>query len=116
MSTRTLRKRDMALAIAAELGEGTPTRMVLDVIDEYHNQIENQIGQGNRIELRGIGVFSPRFSGPRMGKNLNTGEDVPIPPRLIVKFKPSPLSEKRTTQAMLQPRLPTPQELQESLV
>ena len=42
---------------------------------------------GERIELRGFGVFSikPRKSG--VGRNPRTGREVPIPPGKTVRFK-----------------------------
>jgi DNA-binding protein HU-beta len=43
---------------------------------------------GERIELRGFGVFvvKPRKSG--IGRNPRTGDEVPIPPGMTVRFKP----------------------------
>lgn len=43
---------------------------------------------GDRIELRGFGVFNvkPRKTG--VGRNPRTGEEVSIPPGKAVRFKP----------------------------
>ena len=44
--------------------------------------------RGERIELRGFGVFNikPRKTG--IGRNPRTGEEVRIPPGKAVRFKP----------------------------
>ena len=44
--------------------------------------------QGDRIELRGFGVFTvkPRKTG--IGRNPRTGAEVSIPPGKAVRFKP----------------------------
>ncbi len=43
---------------------------------------------GERIEVRGFGVFNikPRKTG--IGRNPRTGKEVPIPPGKSVRFKP----------------------------
>ena len=45
--------------------------------------------RGNRIEIRGFGSFSVAERKPRMGRNPRSGEDVEIPGRRVVRFKPS---------------------------
>ena len=44
--------------------------------------------RGERIEVRGFGVFNikPRKTG--IGRNPRTGEEVSIPPGKVVRFKP----------------------------
>ena len=54
------------------------------VFDAMKRALEN----GDRIELRGFGVFTikPRKTG--VGRNPRTGEEVSIPPGKAVRFKP----------------------------
>ena len=54
------------------------------VFDAMKRALEN----GDRIELRGFGVFNvkPRKTG--VGRNPRTGEVVSIPPGKAVRFKP----------------------------
>ena len=54
------------------------------VFDAMKHALEN----GDRIELRGFGVFNvkPRKTG--VGRNPRTGEEVSIPPGKAVRFKP----------------------------
>ena len=44
--------------------------------------------EGKRVTLSGFGSFSVVDRAPRIGRNLKTGEKVPIPQRRIVKFRP----------------------------
>jgi integration host factor subunit alpha len=40
-------------------------------------------------------VFVVRKKGQRMGRNPKTREEVPIAPRRVVTFKPSPILKQR---------------------
>ena len=44
--------------------------------------------RGERIELRGFGVFSIRPRKTGIGRNPRTGEEVVIPPGKAIRFKP----------------------------
>ncbi|MDR2550618.1 MAG: HU family DNA-binding protein [Desulfobulbus sp.] len=46
------------------------------------------IKEGKRVTLAGFGTFSIVERAPRTGRNPQTGETVPIPPRRVVKFRP----------------------------
>jgi DNA-binding protein HU-beta len=58
------------------------------VFDALFNSLKGALERGERIELRGFGVFTvvPRKSG--MGRNPRTGEAAPIPVGKTVRFKP----------------------------
>jgi DNA-binding protein HU-beta len=43
---------------------------------------------GERVTLVGFGSFSVIDRAPRLGRNPKTGEEVPIPPRKAVRFRP----------------------------
>jgi len=50
---------------------------------------------GERVTLAGFGSFSIVKRAPRLGRNPKTGEEVPIPARRVVKFRPGKkLSER----------------------
>jgi len=44
--------------------------------------------EGERVTLAGFGSFSIVKRAPRLGRNPKTGEEVPIPARRVVKFRP----------------------------
>ncbi len=59
-----------------------------DAVDSVFTSLKAAMKEGERIELRGFGVFvvKPRKSG--IGRNPRTGAEVPIPPGKTVRFKP----------------------------
>lgn len=73
---RVAEKLDMT-KVKAELG-----------VDAVFSALKEAMKNGERIELRGFGVFvvKPRKSG--IGRNPRTGDEVPIPPGKTVRFKP----------------------------
>ena len=50
--------------------------------------MKNSLARGNRIELRGFGVFNVRPRKTGIGRNPRTGAEVSIPPGKAVRFKP----------------------------
>jgi DNA-binding protein HU-beta len=57
-------------------------------VETVFGSMKNALAKGDRIELRGFGVFNvkPRKTG--IGRNPRTGEEVNIPPGRAVRFKP----------------------------
>jgi DNA-binding protein HU-beta len=57
-------------------------------VETVFDAMKRALEGGDRIELRGFGVFNvkPRKTG--VGRNPRTGEEVSIPPGKAVRFKP----------------------------
>lgn len=81
-----LTKRDLVIAVSKETGitQVDVKRVVHDVL----HQIIETLKAGNTIELRNFGVFKVRQRAPRRGRNPKTGQEVPVPPKRVVVFKP----------------------------
>jgi len=45
--------------------------------------------EGDRLTLTGLGTFSVQHKNERVGRNPRTGAAVKIPPRKVVKFRPT---------------------------
>jgi DNA-binding protein HU-beta len=74
---------------------GVPKQKAEQVVDSLFNAMKEALARGNRIELRGFGVFivKPRKRG--VGRNPRTGTEVPIPAGKTIRFKPGKeLTEK----------------------
>lgn len=58
------------------------------VVETVFEAMKTSLSKGDRIELRGFGVFNvkPRKTG--IGRNPRTGAEVKIPPGKAVRFKP----------------------------
>lgn len=80
-------KRDLVVTIAEETK--LTQEQVLDVVQRTLDHISAALTQGKTIELRNFGVFEVKIRKARIGRNPNApDQDVPIPPRAVVKFKP----------------------------
>lgn len=57
-------------------------------VERVFESMKQALMKGERIELRGFGVFNvkPRKTG--IGRNPRTGAEVSIPPGKAVRFKP----------------------------
>lgn len=90
-------KRDIVVRISQELeqeeGSNQDTHVnqevVLRIVQKTLDIISDAVAEGETIELRNFGVFEVKIRKARIGRNPNDPEnDVPIPPRAVVKFKP----------------------------
>jgi len=64
--------------------------------------MQNALGRGERIEIRGFGAFSLHERKARTGRNPKTGEAVEIPTCYKVHFKPGKALRERVGNAWLQ--------------
>jgi len=67
------------------------------VIEQFLNVVKDSIKDGNSLELRGFGTFSPKLYNPRSGRNIKTGELVPIAASKSLFFKFSPELKSKIT-------------------
>jgi len=91
---------------AARFAAQEPIVIKLDIINEVVNKtgitktkaelavetvfesMKLSLAKGDRIELRGFGVFNVRPRKTGIGRNPRTGAEVSIPPGKAVRFKP----------------------------
>ena len=50
-------------------------------------EIKQALKRGDRVELRGFGVFSTNVQKPRISRNPKTGEKVNTPEKKTIHFK-----------------------------
>ena len=67
---------------------GVPKMKAEQAVDALFHSMKEALARGERIELRGFGVFivKPRKRG--VGRNPRTGEEVAIPQGKTIRFKP----------------------------
>ena len=53
------------------------------------NEICTALAEGNRVEIRGFGVFAPTHRKPRIGRNPRTGEKVEVDGKVALAFRAS---------------------------
>ncbi|MHB1701603.1 MAG: HU family DNA-binding protein [Acidobacteriaceae bacterium] len=57
-------------------------------VDTIFDSMKHALAAGDRIELRGFGVFNVRPRKTGIGRNPRTGAEVSIAPGRAVRFKP----------------------------
>lgn len=67
---------------------GIPKLKAEQAVEALFHSMKQALARGDRIELRGFGVFvvKPRKRG--IGRNPRTGEEVAIPSGKTIRFKP----------------------------
>ena len=81
-----LTKRELVLAISQQTGITQVD--VKRVVQQALHHIVESLKAGKTIELRNFGVFKIRQRAPRRGRNPKTGQEVPVPSKRVVSFKP----------------------------
>ena len=69
--------------------EDVVTKVKAEVaVDAVFDAMRAGMMQGDRIELRGFGVFQVKPRKRGIGRNPRTGKEVKIPPGRTIRFKP----------------------------
>lgn len=88
--TRTEAENVIKLDIINRVADrtGVPKMKAEQAVDALFHSMKEALTRGERIELRGFGVFvvKPRKRG--VGRNPRTGEEVAIPSGKTIRFKP----------------------------
>ncbi len=67
---------------------GLPRNKAEAAVDIIFDRLKKALAAGERIELRGFGVFNVRPRKTGIGRNPRTGTEVTITPGRAVRFKP----------------------------
>ncbi len=81
-----LTKADMAKSLFNELGLNK--KEARELVDLYFEELVACLALGEPVKLSGFGNFDLRDKNARPGRNPKTGENVPIPARRVVTFRP----------------------------
>lgn len=82
----TMTKRELVIRVANTLGMTQSD--VAKIIEGTFDTISRTLAEGQRWELRDFGVFEVKTRASRIGRNPRTGEQVPVPERRVVTFRP----------------------------
>lgn len=82
----TMTKRELVIRVANKLGITQST--VAKIIEGTFETISRTLAEGGRWELRDFGVFEVKTRASRIGRNPRTGDQVPVPERKVVTFRP----------------------------
>jgi len=70
-------------------------RDVARVVDAMLEEIVPALARGDRVELRGFGIFSVKVRQARTGRNPRTGAMMPVGQKAIPFFKSGEVTRKR---------------------
>ena len=101
MPGKTITRADLYEAVCKKIGLSRNQSVTL--VELLLKEITNCLERGETVKLSSFGLFVVREKGQRRGRNPKTGEEVPIPPRRVVVFKPSAILKQRinfTTRAV----------------
>lgn len=82
----TMTKRELVIRVANTLGMTQSD--VAKIIEGAFDTISRTLADGERWELRDFGVFEVKTRASRIGRNPRTGDQVPVPERRVVTFRP----------------------------
>ena len=86
----TTTKKDLALEVAEETG--CKKSLASKMVDSVFNAMRKSLISGDRIEIRGFGVFQVKDTKPKpAARNPRTGDVIYVPERRKTHFKPGKL-------------------------
>src|SRR4051812_24399339 len=68
---------------------------VKKVVQQFLDEIVEELGKGNRLEFRDFGVFESKLRKARRAQNPKTLEPVAVPEKRTVKFKVGRLMKQK---------------------
>ncbi|MCT4635744.1 MAG: HU family DNA-binding protein [Rickettsiales bacterium] len=83
----SITKNTLAKTILYETG--IPVSIAEDIVDDIFTSIIDGSAKDDSVKIANFGSFSVKNKKSRMGRNLNTHEDVMIKPRKVVGFQAS---------------------------
>ena len=86
LGVKALIKQDIIHQVIAKTG--LPRNKAEAAVDTVFESLKKALASGDRIELRGFGVFNVRPRKTGIGRNPRTGAEVNITPGKAVRFKP----------------------------
>lgn len=89
----TITKKELIDRIADT--SNTKRVQVKRVVQQFLDEIVNELGKGNRLEFRDFGVFETKLRKARKAQNPKTLEPVAVPEKRTVKFKVGRLMKQR---------------------
>lgn len=86
----TTTKKDLALEVAKDTG--CKKSLSSKMVDSIFKAMRESLINGDRIEIRGFGVFQVKDTKPKpAARNPRTGEIIYVPARRKTHFKPGKL-------------------------
>ena len=86
-------KKEIVKAISQDVG--LPKSKTREIVQKTFDAIIDALVNEGRIELRNFGIFEVKKRAARPGRNPRTGDEILVPERFVVNFKPGKVMEDR---------------------
>jgi integration host factor subunit alpha len=94
MTGKTVTRVDLYAAVYEKVGLSRSQSLAL--VELVFKEITDTLAKGETVKLASFGSFIIRKKNERIGRNPKTGTEVPISPRRVIVFKPSPILKQQT--------------------
>ncbi len=98
MAERSMTKKEIVRTISDEIG--LTQLKTKEIVQKTFDAIIDALATEGRIELRNFGVFEVKKRAARKARNPRTGDQVEVPEKFVVTFKPGKEMEARVTQLL----------------
>jgi len=82
-------KKDIAENIANAEDVFLSKKDIYRIVSLVFDLIENTLRSYEKVQISGFGTFTVKKRKAKVGRNPKTGEEVPVPERYVLVFKPS---------------------------
>jgi integration host factor subunit alpha len=93
MSGDTVTRSALVEALRREVGLSRDE--CANLLNQALDEIADHLAEGETVKLSNFGVFLVRHKRGRIGRNVQTGEEVPVSARNVVVFRPSEALKRR---------------------
>ncbi len=93
----TVTKKELAYRISEKTG--LKKVVIKRIIQNFIDEIIDELAKGNRLEFREFGVFEIKTRAARKARNPRTGVRVDVPAKSVVHFKAGRLMKERVQAA-----------------
>ena len=90
---KTVTKRELVQRISDKSGQTKV--LVRSIVQQFLEEVSDELVRGNRLEFRKFGVFEVRNRPGRIAQNPKSLEKVVVPAKRVVKFKVGNVLKKR---------------------
>ena len=97
----TMTKRELVIQVANKLGMTQSD--VARIVESTFEVISQALAGEQRWELRDFGVFEVKTRASRIGRNPRTGDQVPVPERRVVTFRPGKRMKEMVSTGIVTP-------------
>ena len=85
--TRDMTKADLVESIYEKVGFSKADSAL--IVDSFFDIFKETFAKGRNVKISGFGTFAIKQKHSRKGRNPQTGEEIVIPARKVLTFKPS---------------------------